>query len=287
MLSPHAHVHPHWPALHWLGHGSNHTKPWLTSESPPSLPNLKDSPLPWHGPAWEPEEPEPGWTASRCPSHRAAPRDSWDRPSVSLPIPGQPQDGSGCLGPEARRECAALGDRDRGTDSAIPGWAPPPISPKSLSAQGRQPPPTALTSQYESPPGIPRTLKTLTQDKPRPEWLKSNHVWGAPQAPGPVCGVPGASSLVHGDLSGYSSLSDPGPQHRSSSGTWTLPAKLPPRPVPGPQFRILEAEHTPLLWLLGCTPTHPSWPPGGEKALSHPGEPTAEACTRARVCPCV
>lgn len=31
---------------------------------------------------------ELGWTASRCPSHWAAPWDSWDRPAVSLPIPG-------------------------------------------------------------------------------------------------------------------------------------------------------------------------------------------------------
>lgn len=143
----------------------------------------------------------------------AAPQDSWVRLAVSLPAPGGPRDRNGRQGPEARLECAGFGDRDKGTNTAIPGRAlyRPPGRRASLP-WGTSPRPQPWPSSV-CLPTMPRT-----QDKPQTEQPQSGHVWVLPRHEAcPSAAVPGASALVYRDRSGYSPLSDPGPQPCSRS----------------------------------------------------------------------
>lgn len=212
------------------------------------------------------------------PLSSAAPPGSWDQPSVSPPIPGGLRGESGRQGPEARLEGAGegLGQRQRHSHChRRPG------STVHRSKEHQRPRVPALTRRPDLfdvglslTPSEPRGEPTW--DRPSPGRLNSSALWGAPRAPGPVRSGPRRQLICPVTTA----PSDPGPEQCNRPETWTPPAKLPPRPVPGPQLIILEAEHTSLVCSVVLDPPVLAC---GREGLSEPWVGTKRGCTCAHV----
>lgn len=168
------------PASCWQGHSARRGAPeagpglsCLTSELLPKLPKGRHCPRPGQGPTRELEVAELGWTASRPPSHCAAPTlCSLGLLSPAVPITANPW---GLPDPEARLSAA------EGPAPALTAPPPPPASrgagrgtgPKSPGSTGHQP--RAHCFHGVCPPKAQMGPET---DRPRPAPLTSSPRWG-------------------------------------------------------------------------------------------------------------